>query len=222
VVGTAAAVNFLNAETGETIKELAFTSAAKGMTDISGFAVAADKQTVYVPQLTGYISSFSLASREWIVKDLQVASNNLYEPVVAPNGTVFAGSKDSKAYIIKGDLSGVIRSVQTDTYASAASNAFNYSHPVVTADNTFYITSGQVQNVTLAVTESGVIDSWSDGSTVNQKQMGGNNFINGVLFSAFIGASNDNGIFVGRYVGGERASSWSTHGGDICGSCCLK
>ena len=222
LVGTAAAVNFMNAETGETIKELAFSSTSKGMTDISGFAVAADKNTVYVPQLAGYISSLNLTTREWIVKDLQVAGNNLYEPVVAPNGTVFAGSKDSKAYIIKGDLSGVVLAAQTPTYASAATNAFNYAHPVVTADNVFYISSGQVQNYTIAVNESGVIDSWSEGSSANQKQMGGNNFINGVLFSAYIGASGDNGMFVGRYVGGERAAGWSSHGGDICGSCCIK
>ena len=29
-------------------------------------------------------------------------------------------------------------------------------------------------------------------------------------------------VIVGKYVGGERASGWSTHGGDICGSCCVK
>lgn len=52
--------------------------------------------------------------------------------------------------------------------------------------------------------------------------MGGNNYLDGVLYSAFIGSSSKNGIFVGKYVGGERASSWSTHGGDICGSCCVK
>lgn len=52
--------------------------------------------------------------------------------------------------------------------------------------------------------------------------MGGNNYLDGVIYSAFIGGSSKNGVFVGKYVGGERASSWSTHGGDICGSCCVK
>ena len=52
--------------------------------------------------------------------------------------------------------------------------------------------------------------------------MGGNNYLNGVLYSAFIGNTGDNGAFYGKYVGGERANTWSSHGGDICGSCCLK
>ena len=53
--------------------------------------------------------------------------------------------------------------------------------------------------------------------------MGGNNYLDGViLFGFHRQRSSKNGVFVGKYVGGERASSWSTHGGDICGSCCVK
>lgn len=219
VVGTAASVTFLSASTGETVKTLPFTSSAQGMSDISGFAVAADKATVYVPQLAGYMSSFSLTTREWLVQDLQVAGNNLYEPAVAPNGNVFVGSKDSKMYIVKGDLSEVVKVVPSQV---SANNAFNYSHPVATADNKFLITAGQVLNVTYVVSEEGVLQTWSDGESANQKQMGGNNLIDGVLFSAYIGAAGDNGALVGRYVGSERASGWSSHGGDICGSCCVK
>ena len=67
-----------------------------------------------------------------------------------------------------------------------------------------------------------MIDKWTFGSSNAQKQMGGNNFNEGVFYAAFIGAANDNGIFAGRYVGGERAATWSGHGGDICGSCCIR
>ena len=68
-----------------------------------------------------------------------------------------------------------------------------------------------------------MVDSWTyESGDNNQKQMGGNNYLDGVIYSALIGGSSKNGIFVGKYVGGERASSWSTHGGDICGSCCVK
>ena len=223
VVGTAAAVSFLDASSGTEIAKLEFADSAKGMSDNSGFAVAADKTTAYVPQLGGLLSSFDLAKHEWIVKDLQVAGNNLYEPCVAPSGTLCVGSKDSKVYLVKGDLSEVIRSVQTSTYDKAKTNGFNYSHPVVTSDNVFYITAGGVTSITLEITEAdGVTGEWTVGASANQKQMGGNNFIDGVLFSAFIGAANDNGAFIGRYVGGERAAGWSSHGGDICGSCCVK
>ena len=55
--------------------------------------------------------------------------------------------------------------------------------------------------------------------TKNDKQMGGNNYLDGILYSAFIGAKNDNGKFIGKYVGGER---YAAYGIDICGSCCLK
>ena len=53
------------------------------------------------------------------------------------------------------------------------------------------------------------------------KQMGGNNFLNGFLYSGFIGAGSVNGALVGHYFGGER-KFWGGPGGDICGSSCLQ
>ncbi len=221
LVGTAQAVFFLNAASGDIIKELKFANAKNGMTDISGFAVAADKRTVYVPQLGGFISSLDLTTRSWIVENFKVADNNLYEPVVSPNGDVFAGSKDSKCYIVSGDLKSVKASIGLSAL-EGKNNGYNYAHPVVDEAGNYYITSGQVTNVVKKISPAGVVlDQWTEGSSANQKQMGGNNFIDGVLFSAFIGANNDNGLFVGRYVGGTRPASWCSHGGDICGSCCL-
>ena len=148
--------------------------------------------------------------------------NLLYEPVVAPNGSVFAGSKNGSVYNVKGDLSAVNwEYVHT---GSSLANAFNYSHPCVDSENRFYITSGHTTNTPYIFDASGnVVDSWTyESGDNNQKQMGGNNYLDGVIYSAFIGGSSKNGVFVGKYVGGERASSWSTHGGDICGSCCVK
>ena len=148
--------------------------------------------------------------------------NTVYEPVVAPNGSVFAGSKNGTVYNVKGDLSAV--NWEYVHNGSPLANAFNYSHPCVDSENRFYITSGQTSNTTYIFDANGnVVDSWTYESGDNgQKQMGGNNYLDGVLYSAFDGSSTRNGIFVGKYVGGERASSWSTHGGDICGSCCVK
>ena len=149
--------------------------------------------------------------------------NTIYEPVVAPNGSVFAGSKNGSVYNVKGDLSAVNwEHVHTGT---PVSNTYNYSHPCVDSENRFYITAGQTTNTSYIFDADGrVLDSWSyTGATAAaQRQMGGNNYLDGVCYSAFIGNADQNGMFVGKYVGGERASGWSTHGGDICGSCCVK
>lgn len=221
LVGTPTAVYFLNAASGNIEHQLDFADVKKGMTDISGFAVASDGNTVYVPQLMGYMSSIDLANHAWKVRDFAIATNNIYEPIVAPNGDVFAGSKDSKWYILDGALT-TVKASKSATGLEGKNNAYNYSHPVVDADGNFYITSGQNQNTIVKISPAGVVlDEWSEGSSV-QKQMGGNNFIHGILFSSFIGASTENGFLIGKYVGGERASSWSSHGGDICGTCCLR
>ncbi len=207
---------FLNVADG---KEIAKVTLASKMTDIAGFAVAQDRKTVYVPHADGKISSIDIEAHKVIVNGLAVAGNAVYEPVVAPNGTVFVGSKDGSVYNVAGDLSKVN---WTQTCPNGG-NAFNYSHPCVDTNNQFYITAGQKLNITYIFSPAGeIISQWSYGTSNNQKQMGGNNYLNGVLYMAFIGASNDNGAFVGKYVGGERAETWSTHGGDICGSCCIK
>lgn len=217
VVGAGKEICFVNTSDGS---EIARLTMAQTMTDISGFAVAADMTTAYVPNKGGYISSIDLASHKILVDGFSVGDDNMYEPVVAPNGSVFIGSKDSHVYNVNASLTAVNWSYKH----MDAKNAFNYSHPCVDSENRFYITSGQIINTNYIFDANGsIIDQWTyEAGDNNQKQMGGNNFLDGVLYSAFIGASGSNGLFVGKYVGGERASGWSTHGGDICGSCCVK
>lgn len=217
VVGAGKEICFVNTSDGS---EIARLTMAQTMTDISGFAVAADMTTAYVPNKGGYISSIDLASHKILVDGFSVGGDNMYEPVVAPNGSVFIGSKDSHVYNVNASLTAVNWSYKH----MDAKNAFNYSHPCVDSENRFYITSGQIINTNYIFDANGrIIDQWTyEAGDNNQKQMGGNNFLDGVLYSAFIGASGSNGLFVGKYVGGERASGWSTHGGDICGSCCVK
>ncbi len=199
--------------------EIASVTLTQKMTDIAGFAVSNDKKTIYVPQAAGCLSSIDLASHKVAVNSFTVGTNNLYEPVVAPNGTIFVGSKDGNVYNVAGDLS----KVNWSHTCPNGNNSYNYSHPCVDTDNQFYITAGQKLNHTYIFSAAGeVLLDWSYGSSANQKQMGGNNYLNGVLYSAYIGASGENGAFLGKYVGGERAATWSTHGGDICGSCCIK
>jgi len=217
-------VFFLNITDGSQIANL---STSTKMTDISGFAVAADGETAYVPCTEGKLARINLTSHT-LVNEIQLSTfaldgwspNNLYEPCVSPvNGDVFVAGKDSRMYCVKGDLSAenwhIVR-------LAATNNAFNYSHPCVDAEGNYYITSGSVQNVNYVIASDGTLrDSWQyDGS--NNMQMGGNNLCDGVFYSAFIGANNDNGEFIGKYVGANRGNGWSSHGGDICGSCCIK
>lgn len=210
-------VTFYNTADGTAISSLKFAC----MTDITGFAVGNDKRTVYLPAKTA-MCSFDLETRAILVESLSVADNNLYEPVVAPNGNVYVAGKDNCVYCLDKDLTRVVWKYQHTDAAGKVVNAFNYSHPCVDTENHLYITSGQAGNVSYIFNADGTIkESWTYGSSNQQKQMGGNNYLNGVLYSAFVGNTGDNGAFYGKYVGGERANTWSTHGGDICGSCCL-
>ncbi len=211
-------VTFYNTADGTVISSLKFPC----MTDISGFAVGNDKKTVYLPAKTA-MCSFDLETRAILVESLSVADNNLYEPVVAPNGNVYVAGKDNCVYCLDKDLTRVVWKYQHTDSAGKVVNAFNYSHPCVDTENHLYITSGQTGNVSYIFNADGTVkESWTYGSSNQQKQMGGNNYLNGVFYSAFVGNTGDNGAFYGKYVGGERANTWSTHGGDICGSCCLK
>ncbi len=212
-------VKFYNISDGSEIKTLDFGT---GASDVVGFAVGNDKRTAYF-SLKKSMSSFDLETKEIIVKSFAVAENNLWEPVVAPNGNVYVAGKDNSVYCLDKDLTQVIWKYDHEDASGGTSNAFNYSHPCVDTENRLYITSGQAGNVTYIFNQDGTIkESYTYGSTNPQKQMGGNNYIDGILFSAFVGANGENGAFFGKYVGGERASSWSSHGGDICGSCCIK
>ena len=221
LIGAGTSAYFLNTETGDQIAKVALGCE---MSDIIGFAVSNDKTLAYFGAKNGYIGAVDLTTHTAKTPLLTTMTNpnTVYEPVVAPNGSVFAGSKNGTVYNVKGDLSAV--NWEYVHNGSPLANAFNYSHPCVDSENRFYITSGQTSNTTYIFDANGnVVDSWTYESGDNgQKQMGGNNYLDGVLYSAFDGSSTRNGIFVGKYVGGERASSWGTHGGDICGSCCVK
>lgn len=225
LVGTTSNAIFLNAETGAEIAKVALGCT---MVNNTGFAVSNDKTLAYFGAKSGYIGAVNLTSRTIHGKLLagggNATANDIYEPVVAPNGSVFAGSKSGEVFNVKGDLSAKNWEYAHTPSGAPLTNAFNFAHPCVDSENRFYITAGQASNVSYIFDANGsILDSWSyEDSDTNQKQMGGNNYLDGVLYSAFIGSSSKNGIFVGKYVGGERASSWSTHGGDICGSCCVK
>ena len=211
---------FLNIADGSVLKTLKMSSA---MVNIPGFAVAADKNTIYIPVAKG-LSSVDLSKKEIIVDNFVFAGDASWEPVVAPDGTVFVGCKDNCVYNLDKDLTKVNWSYEHILAGGGKKNAFNFSRPCVDTENHFYITSGQVGNTSYIFNSDGTVrESWTENAEdANQKQMGGNNLLDGVLYYAFIGSKTANGLMVGKYVGGQRAPGWSTHGGDICGSCCLR
>ncbi|WP_295731352.1 fibronectin type III domain-containing protein [uncultured Muribaculum sp.] len=221
VVGTnGTTIFFLNSDTGAEVAKLTI---GKKMTDISGFAVAADKRSVYVPQNNGCMSKIDIIDHTVLIDSkicTSASPNNMYEPVVAPNGDVFVGSKDSYAYCFDSELNEKWNYKGLD-----GNNAFNYSHPCVDTEGNFYITSGQKGNKLFVFSPTGgVISDSRIGSDADgaDKQMGGNNLLNGVVYSALVGDKGVNGKLVGIGFGYDRAPGWSTHGGDPCGSCCIK
>ena len=211
VVGTQSKVlAFLNADTGAEIAKL---DLGANMTDISGFGISKDRKVAYFGNTGGGVSSVDLENRKLIVDNKAVGTNNMYEPVVGPNGNVFYGSKDGFIYLLDKDLT-LITSIDSGN----GSNAFNYSHPVVDTDGNYYITAGGQKNQNYKVGPNGdLLDKWQYEEA--DKQMGGNNYLDGIFYSAYIGATGANGYFIGQYVGGTR---YDGHGFDICGSCCVK
>ena len=214
---TGKTITFINATDGSEISTIALT---KGATDIAGMAVSDDKKTAYVPLLGDGIASIDLASRT-LIKELHFAGNNVYAPVISSNGIVVVGSKDSKIYGLKADLSEVI---WTYTHLEGANNAFNYSHPCADTEGRVYFTNGQAAPYTCMTIDAAtgtIIEQFTYKDHASCKQMGGNNFLDGVIYSGYIGAKDNNGVLVGKYVGGTR-KFWGGPGGDICGSGCVQ
>ena len=215
---TGKTITFINVADGSEITTIALT---KGATDIAGMAVSDDKKIAYVPLLSSGIASIDLATRT-LIKEFHFAGNNVYAPVVSSNGIVVVGSKDSKIYGLKADLSEVVW-----TYAHLAegtNNAFNYSHPGADTEGRVYFTNGQAAPyvcMTIDAATGTIIDQFTYKDHASCKQMGGNNYLDGVIYSGYIGASGNNGVLVGKYVGGTR-KFWGGPGGDICGSGCVQ
>jgi outer membrane protein assembly factor BamB len=218
IQNTAPAVYFLDTLTGAEVAPQ--ISVSNKPTDISGMAISDDKKTAYMPLQGGGMASIDLATNT--IKTTNIfATNNVYAPVVASNGFVVAGSKDGCVYALSADLSKV---EWTFVHGGAKkNNVFNYSHMCADDQGRVFVTSGIDQNLVYVfnAADGTVISSERYGSNDAYKQMGGNNFVDGFLFSAFIGAGSVNGALIGEYMGGNR-KFWGGPGGDICGSCCVQ
>lgn len=213
---TTGGVKFLKASDGSEIASLDLP--ANG-SDCAGIAVSPDRTKAYVTTNAGHICMYDLAGHTQLVQmSPEGVSDNIWELAVSPSGDVFGGSKAGIAFCYSGDLS---TKKWIENYK--VKNAYNYGHPCCDASGRFMITAGGTGNRSAVYSPDGSSFTWKFSKSNNQKQMAGNAYHNGILYSIFIGGGTENGCLVAKYVGGEDAASgWPCHGGDICGSCCIK
>lgn len=212
-------VRFINAADGVVKDEYTLT-VSKQPSDVSGFAVADDKKTAYLPLIGGGLAAIDIEEKKLVGENI-FAGNNVWVPVVASNGYVVAGSKDGSVYALSPDLKEI--KWQFVHNSTPTNNVFNYCHLCANDQGKVFATSGQdINKVYIFDAASGtVLSSETYGDNAAYKQMGGNNFNDGFLYSGFIGAGSVNGALIGQYVGGKR-KFWGGPGGDICGSSCLQ
>ena len=139
LVGTTSNAIFLNAETGAEIAKVALGCT---MVDNTGFAVSNDKTLAYFGAKSGYIGAVNLTSRtihgRLLAGGGNATANDIYEPVVAPNGSVFAGSKSGEVFNVKGDLSAKNWEYAHTPSGTPLTNAFNFAHPCVDSENRYH------------------------------------------------------------------------------------
>ena len=214
--GTDKTIVWLKADTGEEI--VSYGQAALGSDISGGFAISPDKRYAYYGHAGGQASKIDLQERKIVVDCKAVSTStkpNLWGLVTSPNGDVMCPSKDGNCYLLDPET----LEIKATFESGKGNNAFNYARACSDTDGNFYISSGQVKNVNYTLgPDLTVKDSFSVGGDAD-KQMGGNNYLDGILYAAYIGKSQENGLFIGKYVGGER---YHAYGVDICGSCSLK
>lgn len=224
VVGSCSAgggVKFLSVADGS---EIASVDIPQNMSDGGGFAVSPDKKTAYLGTNGGSLCAIDLDNHTLIATMEPPQDNtncNIWELAVSADGDVFGGSKRGYMFCYTDKLES---QKWVDQTIAGTANAFNYAHPCCDADGNFLITSGGVRNQNFKLSPAGgMLNQWSVLNSDNQKQMSGNAYHNGIFYAAFLGGGSENGALVAMYVGGQDATSgWPCHGGDLCGSCCIK
>lgn len=220
----AGAIKFLNTSDGSEIANIDLTDKCA---DGGNIAVSPDRKYAYVCTITGLMTAIDLEKHTKIcdlknpAKDATKNSPS-WEVCVTSAGKIFGGTKTGSVFCMSFDGSNL--KVDWVGYENNVSNAFNYGHPCCDAAGNFYITGASSPNESYIYRPDGSVAArWTELTGANQKQMGGNAYHNGILYSTYTGASGENGYLVAKYVGGQDATTgWPCHGGDICGSCCIK
>lgn len=223
-------VHFLNVADGTTITTLSITATKNGPTEMTGFAVADDKKTAYIPLAGGNsnpggsgMAKIDLATRT-LVKAVAFADNDCYAPVVGSNGFIIVGSKDGLVYGVNSELEVQWKFNHVGGETPTAST-LNYSHICANAAGQAFVGCGNKNTgntcYVLDVTNGNVIENYRHSTENSSYAMSGGMFHDGVFYFCTAGSEAPGGEFFGKYVGGAD-KFWGGPGGDICGSGCVQ
>lgn len=214
VLGTKTAIHFVNAADGTKIEAVSVS-----IVNSIGFAVSPDRKKAYFAYATT-LAAVDLDSHTLYARSA-AGGDNYYQPIVAGDGTVFAGTKDGYVRFFSSDLQTMIHEEQP---SSVKKNTFNFTRPLVDANNRFYImASGNSTEDSLVLEYDTSGNKISDWSYTQNNCQNGCNLADGVLYTVNQGSGDGgNGLFIGKYIGAARGRGWSSHGGDHCGSGCIQ
>ena len=214
VLAAQTAIHFVNAADGTKIEAVSVS-----IVNSIGFAVSPDRKKAYFAYATT-LAAVDLDSHTLYARSA-VGGDNYYQPIVAGDGTVFAGTKDGYVRFFSPDLQTMIHEEQP---SSVKKNTFNFTRPLVDANNRFYImASGNSTEDSLVLEYDTSGNKISDWSYTQNNCQNGCNLADGVLYTVNQGSGDGgNGLFIGKYIGAARGRGWSSHGGDHCGSGCIQ
>ncbi len=216
IVGTKTNIFFLT--TGGQIKE-SETIESNAMTEITGFAVSPNKKTIYYGTKGNGVYSVDLATHEQKNFLDPAMTNDIYCPAVAPDGTVVCGMKTASNDAVEAVFGINPDMTKKWSFTIGLKNAFNYCHPAIDAQGYVYI--GANDGTLYQLDANGkVVTSW--GVATSSGFMSAVNICDKAVFGGTIGSKTVYGKLFGAYIGANRAASWSSRGGDICGTSCLK
>ena len=214
VLGAKTAIHFVNAADGTKIEAVSVS-----IVNSIGFAVSPDRKKADFAYATT-LAAVDLDSHTLYARSA-AGGDNYYQPIVAGDGTVFAGTKDGYVRFFSSDLQTMIHEEQP---SSVKKNTFNFTRPLVDANNRFYImASGNSTEDSLVLEYDTSGNKISDWSYTQNNCQNGCNLADGVLYTVNQGSGDGgNGLFIGKYIGAARGRGWSSHGGDHCGSGCIQ
>ena len=214
VLGAKTAIHFVNAADGTKIEAVSVS-----IVNSIGFAVSPDRKKAYFAYATT-LAAVDLDSHTLYARSA-AGGDNYYQPIVAGDGTVFAGTKDGYVRFFSPDLQTMIHEEQP---SSVKKNTFNFTRPLVDANNRLYImASGNSTEDSLVLEYDTSGNKISDWSYTQNNCQNGCNLADGVLYTVNQGSGDGgNGLFIVKYIGAARGRGWSSHGGDHCGSGCIQ
>lgn len=214
VLAAKTAIHFVNAADGTKIEAVSVS-----IVNSIGFAVSPDRKKAYFAYATT-LAAVDLDSHTLYARSA-AGGDNYYQPIVAGDGTVFAGTKDGYVRFFSPDLQTMIHEEQP---SSVKKNTFNFTRPLVDANNRLYImASGNSTEDSLVLEYDTSGNKISDWSYTQNNCQNGCNLADGVLYTVNQGSGDGgNGLFISKYIGAARGRGWSSHGGDHCGSGCIQ